>query len=76
MKGVVKDYRNAIYDSTHLQIVSIHKDWHSQSNTAQPLEEHLCEALCVFLGQRIEEVSPQEIEQHATQARRRVSLWR
>ena len=51
-----------------LQVVSVHKDGNAQSDATQPLEKHLREALCILRRQRIEEVSPQEIEQYAAHA--------
>ena len=48
----------------HLKIVPEDKDRHAKHDTSQPLDEHLREALCVFLRKCIEEIAAQEVEEH------------
>lgn len=48
----------------HLKVVPENKHRHAKHNASQPLDEHLCEALGIFLRKSIEEIAAQEVEEH------------
>ena len=51
-----------VYEGRHLDIVPEYKDWDTEHNASQPLDQHLGEALRILFRQGVEEISAQEIE--------------
>jgi len=59
-------------EQAHLEVVAEHKHGDAGAQGAEPLYQHLREALRVFVGYGIEEVAAEEVEGDAAPGRPRV----
>ena len=59
----------------HLEVVAEHIDGNARAQRAEPLDQHLVEALRVLLRDRVEEVAAQEVEGHAAPRPQSVSQF-